>query len=174
MEKRNDYAFFKVLEKKFDEEDIDSIPAIKRFMKVSQEKLPQFHVSNLVDDFEKLHIAYKETRIGSDEDERIKIKKAFDFLAEFAIMNSINTVEDLNKGSPPTILKLWKGGKIGELTVAKLFDLSQIRKKTWARAYCGKLLTNMNKLETEVKTGRFSSFLEHERLTLIEKVTNNH
>jgi hypothetical protein len=169
LEKRNDYSFFLVLEKKLDDEGFDKM-AIKRFMKVCQEKLGDFHISYIVDDFDELLATYKTTKIGSAEDEEIKIKKAFDFLAEYSIINNINTIEELGNGSPPTILKLWKGGKIGDLVVVKLFDLSQIRKKVWARAYCGKLLTSNAKLKQEVTTGRLSSVLEFEQLKLKNKL----
>ena len=170
LEKRNDYSFFLVLEKKLADNDVETRPQLKRFMKIAGEEIGDFHISYVVDDFDKLLKTYKTKKVGTDEDEKVRIKKAFDFLAEFCIMNRINTIEELAIGSPPTILKLWKEGKIGELIVVKLFDLSQIRKKVWARAYCGELLSRMSKLKTEVKTGRFSSFLEHEQLTLNKKI----
>jgi hypothetical protein len=172
LEKRNDYPFFIVLEKKCREEGISSIQDIKNFMKIFNDKLPEFHISYIVSDFETMYEHYKKYKPDTDEKKKIKIKKAFDFLAEYCIINNINNYEDLFKGSPPTILKLWKGGKIDDRLVVKLFDLSRIKNKPWARAYCGTLLSRMLKIQAEIEEGSLSSFIEYEQLKFKNKINN--
>jgi hypothetical protein len=172
LEKRNDYSFFLVLEKKLSENGIKSKYQITKFMTISDEYLQEFHISDIVLKFDEILEEYKNHKEETDEEYRLRIKKSFDKLAEYCIMNGINNIEDLNMGSPSVLLKLWKGGKIDDVVVIKLFDLSRISKKSWAKAYCGDLLNSFRKKQAEIQNGIHSSFLEHERVKFNKTINN--
>jgi hypothetical protein len=163
LEERTDCSFFIVLGKKLKEKDISSRKQMDKFMDVACNALESFHVTDLVDSFETLYESYKNVKEDTKVEIEKKIKVAFDNLIDYCIINSVKDEQELLKGSPPTILKLWKTGKLDERILVSMFDLRKIKNKPWFRAYCGDLASRFIKLEKNINSNvHLSSFIEGE------------
>jgi hypothetical protein len=71
LEKRTDLSFFIVLTDKLKEKKIYAMPTIQRFLDVAMSELRDFHVSDIVENFDNLHEVYKNVK----EDNLSDIKK---------------------------------------------------------------------------------------------------
>jgi hypothetical protein len=163
LEERSDFSFFIVLGKKLNEKDIKDRKKIDKFLAVACSTLEGFHVTDIVDSFERVLEEYKNVKEDTKIETEKKIKVAFDNLINHCIINSVKDERELLKGSPPTILKLWKEGKLDERVLVKIFDLKKIKSKPWFRAYCGDLASRFSKLEKNINSNvHLSSFIEGE------------
>jgi hypothetical protein len=163
LEGRSDYSFFVVLGKKLNDKDITTRKKIDKFLEVACNILESFHISDVVDSFERVQEEYKSIKEDTPRDTEKKIKVAFDKLINYCIINSVKDEQELLKGSPPIIMKLWKEGKLDERVLVSVFDIRKIKRKPWFRAYCGDLASRFSKLEKSINSNvHLSSFIEGE------------
>jgi hypothetical protein len=163
LEERSDLSFFIVLEKKLKEKQVTQKKKIETFLEVSSKELESFHVTDIVDNFDRLYAKYKDYKEDTTVETQRKIKVAFDNLINYCIINNIESENDLKKGNPPTILKLWKEGGLDDRVLISIFDLSKIKSKPWFRVYCGELASKYKKLATNINNNiHLSSFIEGE------------
>lgn len=148
---RTDQSFFFVLMKKLTSKGIKNKKQIAVFMESARKYLPTFHISDVVDNFESIWENYKAVKEDSVDEAKIKIKKAFEYLKEYSIINGIESYEDLLKGSPPVLLKLWKRGSVDERVLVSLFDFETVKRKPWYRIYCGDLVPKLKRINNEIK-----------------------
>jgi len=161
FEKRTDKSFFYVLAKKLNADGV-KINKLTQYMEVACSKLTYFHITDIINNYKEILEAFKTIKEHTKEDDIKGIKIAFDFLKEYSIINNI-TLDDLKKGSPPTILKLWKQGRIHDLALVALLDFNQIKKKSWYRIYCGKIIPKLKSLESRLKNDvELNSYIECE------------
>lgn len=165
LEERQDSSFFVVLSKKLKEKHINEKKRIEKFIEVSEKKLEVFHITTLVTNFDDLYESYKEFKEDNFIETKRKIKIAFDMLINYCIINNIESEEELIKGNPPLILKIWKEGKLDERVLVTIYDLGKLKTKPWFRVYCGELASKYVKLEKSIKNNvDLSSFIEAEQL----------
>lgn len=163
LEERSDFSFFVVLANKLKEKNIVDRKKMDKFLQVSCNTLEVFHVTDIVDSFERVYEEYKSVKEDTQIEIEKKIKVAFDNLINHCIINSVKDEQELLKGSPPTILKLWKEGRLDERVLVSIFDLGKIKSKPWFRAYCGDLASRYSKLEKNINSNvHLSSFIEGE------------
>lgn len=163
LEKRRDKSFFYVLENKFKKEGIKERYQISLFLEIARDMLVNFHISDVVTKFDEIKSVFFDHKEDTVDDKKKKIKIAFAFLQEYCIINNINKYENLLKGNPPVLLKLWKSKKIDERAIIVMFDLEKVKKKTWYRIYCNELITKSKKIQQELKTNiDLLSFIETE------------
>jgi hypothetical protein len=168
LEKRTDAPFFYVLKDKLIKHGIKKYSDITRFFELAVKQLHTFHITDIIDNFNDLYEVYNKTKNDNTlEAKKNKIKKAFAFLTEYAIIKDINTYEDLLKGSPPILLKLWKQGKLDDRMIVTLIDFDKIKKKVWYRIYCGEIASKINRLKDEIGANvELVSTIENELLKL--------
>lgn len=162
---RNDKRFFDVLARRFKEDNIKETIKIDKFLRASEERLESFHISHIVTDYDDIKKTYESYKEESVSEKQKKIKKQFDFLIDYCIINKVKSEDDLKKGYPPMILKIWKEKKIDDIVLVSVFDLNSIKKKTWFKIYLGKLSNQFTKLLKDINTNvHLNSFIESELL----------
>lgn len=171
---RTDIKFFYALSRKLQDKSLKNKKQVSVFMETARKSLTYFYISNVVTEFEDIYEKYKLVKEDSTREIVIKIKKAFAFLKEYCIINSINSYEGLLKGSPPIILKLWKSGKIDERVLVSLFDFESVKKKPWYRIYCVDLASKITSVHSEIrKNGDVFSVMESELVKFKESFLIN-
>jgi hypothetical protein len=166
LEDRNDFSSFCVLAGKLQTNGITEHAALATFMECASTCMPHFYIINILTEFDTLLLNFKAfKRIEVTRVDRIK--KAFDSLKEYAILNNMKSMDEFKKGEPPILLKLWKGGHIDEATLVFLLDFESLKKKTWYIAYCGNLAGKVSKIKKDINSDVYiASTLEGELLKL--------
>jgi len=163
MLERSDSHFFYALTKKLKDKAITNTKQITVFMETARKTETDFHISDVVKNFQVIWDKYKLIKEDTTKETKNKIKKAFEFLTEYCIINDINRYEDLLKGSPPVLLKLWKRGSVDERVLISLFDFDKIKRKPWYRVYCGDLVPRIGRISKQIGNNvELSSFIEGE------------
>jgi hypothetical protein len=165
LDKRTDASFFYALQKKLEQNGVSDKRKIQLFMETACKKLSVFHISDILDGFEEVFNTFKNTKEDGLKEKKEKILKAFVYLKEYSIINNINTYEDLTKGSPPILLKLWKQGKLDDRVIVTLIDFNMMKKKPWYRIYCGALIPKIKNISDEIRNNvHLVSLIESELL----------
>jgi len=164
---RADYRMFAALAHRLEDKEIDSVKKIKKFMAVAERvTVNSFHVSEIIGNFDNLLEHYRNEKEETVDDKKLVIKKAFDYLEEYCIMNELS-YDDLFKGSPPVILKIWKEGNISDEVLLFMFDINIMKKKTWYKIYCGNLISKAKHVLESINSNVYLySFMECEQLKL--------
>jgi hypothetical protein len=163
LEGRSDSSFFYVFSDKLRSKNIFEQRRIAVFLEVAYRQLQNFHITDIVQSFDELYEAFKNYKEDTQVEVQRKIKKAFDNLIEYCIINKVSSEGQLFEGSPPLILKLWKQGKLDERVLVMIYDLNKVKSKTWFRVYCGDLASRFNKVKKNINSNvHLSSFIEGE------------
>ena len=178
FEARTDKSFFYALCKMLKKDDVDR-SKLALFMETACNNMTYFHISNVVTDYEDLYKKFKMVKPKTKKDEYIAIKIAFDRIKEYAIINKLQ-MEDLEKGSPPILLKLWKKwerentqGRIGDEVIVTLLDFNKLKKKSWYRIYCGGIIPRLKQIQDKLKNDvDLNSFIECELLKINSELKN--
>jgi len=169
---RNDYKLFVRLATVLYENGIITQGRVDAFLEYSRTQLEDFHVTDILADVNNLIKLFKKIKQETTGDLQNKVRKSFDNLKEFIILKHINNYEELNKGQPPLILKLWKEGLIIEEVIACIYDFDAIKKRPWARLYCGDIISRVPKIRDKMKQVDLISNVESELLK-VKKMTSN-
>lgn len=167
LQKRNDYQLFLILSEKLKNSGIDNSRSVDKFFSTASEIVSGFYVVDILKEYDTIKEANSKKKVLTEEETLIEIKKSFDFLKEYCLLNKIHNLEELSNGSPPIILKLWKNKKIREELLAVLFDIENVKKKTWYRIYCGGAEKIINRTRRD---SRLSSFLNDELVKIKEEI----
>lgn len=161
FEKRTDKSFFYVLTKKLNNDGV-KINRLSQFMETACDKLSYFHITDVINNYDEIYEIFKNKKENTIEEERKSLKIAFDFLKEYVIIKGV-TLEDLKIGSPPVLLKLWKQGRLNDIIIVALLDFNKIKKKSWYRIYCGKIIPKLKTIESRLQNDvELNSFIECE------------
>lgn len=167
---RNDYKLFMFLSDKLKNNGIYSEKQINKFFECAGEITLEYYVVDFLKDFDRIIELFKNKKEITQDERLLKIKKSFDYLKEYCLLNNVKDLNELCVGNPPIILKLWKNNKIMAEVLAVTFDCESIKKKTWYRIYCGNLQQNINKIRGD---HGLSSILNNEVLNIKNEIKNS-
>lgn len=148
---RKDYKLFLGLLKRLTDSEVE-YRSYKHFMRAAREHLQgEFYISSILEYYDVIYKEFSESKEDQSWCNLIKkIKNSFKKLEEYVIINNIRTVEEMNIGNPPIILKMWKEGKVEDIVLVYMLNLDALKRKSWFKVYCSGLYQNINKLKSMI------------------------
>lgn len=148
---RKDYKLFLGLLKLLNDSKLE-VKSYRHFMQSAREHLQgEFYISSILEYYPVIYKEFSEKKSDQLWIPLLKeIKNSFEKLEEYVIINNIRSLDEMNIGNPPTVLKMWKEGVIKDIVVVYILNLEMLKRKSWFKVYCAGLYQNINKLKSMI------------------------